>query len=89
MSGLDTVFYVTVVTRMDIDGKLNKVFAVATDTLHLDAYPKMELIDAIDVDGDGRGELLFRQITDTDRSYIVYRVLPYQLTKVFEGGSGQ
>lgn len=85
----DTVFYVTVVTRMDIDGKLNKVLAVATDSQHLDAYPQLELIDAIDVDADGRGELLFRQISDTGRSYIVYRVLPFQMTKLFEGGSGQ
>ena len=85
----DADFYVTVVTRMNIDGKLDKVLAVATDSLHLDAYPQLQLIDAIDVDADGRGELLFRQIFDHGRSYIVYRVLPYQVSKVFEGGSGQ
>jgi len=89
IAGRDTTFYITVVTRMDTYGNLNKVMAVATDSLHLDAYPKLELVDAIDVDGDGRGELLFRQINDDSRSYVVYRVMPFQTAKLFEGGSGQ
>jgi hypothetical protein len=47
----------------------------------------MELIDAVDADANGRGDLLFRQYSDVGISYGLYRVSPYQIEKVFEGGS--
>jgi len=43
------------------------------------------LIDAVDVDGDGRGELLFREVSDVGSAYVVYRVTPDQLWTLFEG----
>jgi len=45
----------------------------------------VELIDAVDADGDGRGELLFRQISDAGTAYVVYRVIGDQLWPLFQG----
>jgi hypothetical protein len=47
--------------------------------------PRMEFIDVVDADGDGRGELLFREISDAGSSYVVYRVGADQLWQLFEG----
>jgi len=44
-----------------------------TDPRNLHISPHMSLIDAIDADGDGRGELLFRRISDAGTSYAIYR----------------
>lgn len=86
-AGRKNTLYVTFVGKVDLQGTIRKLFAAATDTLHLDAYPRFELIDAVDADGDSRGELLFREISDIDRRYVVYRASPYW-TKLFEGGAG-
>ena len=56
-----------------------------TDTSHLDVIPQMELIDAVDVDGDGRGELLFRQVSDAGTAFVVYRVIGNELYALFQG----
>jgi hypothetical protein len=45
------------------------------------------LIDAVDVDGDGLAELLFREYSFDDKSFIVYGVGRTTVTKVFEGAS--
>src|SRR5213592_75742 len=58
-------YFVTLVAREDLNGELHKAFSNVTDSQHLDVLPRMELIDAVDADGDGRGELLFRQVSDT------------------------
>jgi hypothetical protein len=42
----------------------------------------------VDSDGDNRAELLFRKTTDTGASYVLYRMTPFQMSQVFEGGSG-
>jgi hypothetical protein len=81
------VYYATVVTRLDINGIPVKVFSSVTDSSHLDVFPRMELVDALDADNNGRGDLLFRQYSDTGISYGLYRVFPYNMEKVFEGGS--
>ena len=62
-------YYITCVARMDINGEPVKVFISVTDTTHLDVFPRMELIDAIDADANGRGDLLFRQYFDRSISY--------------------
>lgn len=76
-------FWITLVARQDFNGDLHKLKVLVTDSKHLDAFPRLELIDAIDVDGDGRGELIFREISDVDRNYVIYRVTPDNLKELF------
>ena len=81
----DTQCFITLVARQDTYGELKKAFTNITDNLHLDAIPRLELIDAVDADGDGRGELLFRKISDAGRAFNLYRVIGDQLYPLFEG----
>ena len=81
-------YFVTVVARVDINGQAQKVFSSVTDNNHLDAFPRLEIIDALDADSNGRGDLLFRQHSDSGVNYALYRVYPYEMVKVFEGGAG-
>ena len=77
-------YYVTIAARTDIYGDLRKLYAGVTDRFHLDVTPKLELIDAVDADGDGRGELLFRETTDAGNGYIIYRPTGDTLWKMFD-----
>jgi hypothetical protein len=86
--GSEFDYFVTVVAREDVSGAPIKIFSSVSDSNHLDAFPSMEIIDAVDADANGRGDLLFRQYSDTGVSYSLYRVFPYAMQKVFEGGSG-
>ena len=81
-------YYATVVVMQQSDGELHKLFSSVTDTGHLDAFPRLELIDAVDAEATGYGNLLFRAISDTGRTYRLYRVTRDTLWKLFEGGSG-
>ena len=81
----DITYFITVVAKADIYGDLRKLFVNATDTRHLDQTPRMELIDAVDADGDSRGELLFRQIYDNGVAWAVYRAAADQLYPLYEG----
>jgi len=47
---------ITLIARTNLEGELRKLFFSETDSAHLDVAPRMELIDAVDADGDGRGE---------------------------------
>lgn len=77
------------VTREDIYGELHKVFAQTTDNQHLDVIPKFEFIDAVDVDGDGRGELLFRTSGDSGTAFNIYAVIGDRLWPMFLGKTGR
>ncbi len=68
-------YYVTLMAHEDIYGQMQKDFAAITDNKHLDAFPRYELIDAVDVDGDKNGDLLFRRVTDVGSSFVIYRVV--------------
>ena len=81
----DLQYIVTLVARQDVNADFHKVFSTVTDTRHLDVIPQMELIDAVDVDGDGPGELLFRQVSDAGTAYVVYRVIGNTLYALFQG----
>jgi hypothetical protein len=85
----DVQYLLTLVARQDIYGELHKAFSNITDTQHLDVIPQMDLIDAVDADGDGRGELLFRRTSDAGTAYSVYRVIGNQLWPLFEGAPGE
>lgn len=65
-------YYVTIVAREDIYSNLEKSFGEVTDNKHLDAYPRMQLIDAVDADGNDVGDLLFRRISDLGSSFVLY-----------------
>ena len=52
----DGPFWMMLVVRTDIYGNLRKLYLGITDKYHLDVTPRLELIDAVDADGDGRGD---------------------------------
>ncbi len=79
-----TVYNVTIAATTDIYGDLRKLYSGVTDKFHLDVTPKLDLIDAVDADGDGRGELLFRETTDAGTGYIIYRATGDTLWKMFD-----
>ena len=85
----DLQYIVTLVARDDTYGELHKVFASVTDTNHFDVLSRLELIDAVDADGDGRGELLFRQVSDSGSAFVLYRVIGDRLWPLFQGTPGQ
>jgi len=78
-------FTVTLVARADIYLDLHKLLAEVTDEQHLDEFPKFELIDAVDADGDGRGDLLFRQVSDAGTAWAIYKPTADSLYPLFEG----
>jgi hypothetical protein len=86
--GTFVTYYITVVARSDINGDLRKLFSQITDTKHLDAYPRLQLIDVVDADGDGRGDLLFHEISDNGQGYVVYRVSADVLWKMYDSLGG-
>ena len=79
--------YVTVIARVDFEGVPQKLASSVTDSSRLDVAPRLELIDAVDVDGDGLAELLFREYSFDEKRFIVYGVGRSTVTKVFEGAS--
>jgi hypothetical protein len=87
-SRADVVFMIALVAREDIYGDLHKVSAQLTDNQHLDVLPKYEFLDAVDADGDGRAELLFRLTSDAGSAYAIYSVIGDRLWPLFEGKPG-
>ena len=85
----DLQYIITLVARDDIYGDLHKAFASVTDSGHFDVLSRLELIDAVDADGDGRGELLFRQVSDAGSAFVLYRVIGDRLWPLFQGTPGE
>jgi len=84
-NGLEIQHHVVLVVRQDIYNELHVIFSQISDPQHMDSQPRYDLIDLVDADGDGYGELLFRRTYDSGRAYSVYRVIGNQLWPLFEG----
>ena len=80
----DVLYSIALAARQDIYGDLHRIFVTSTDDKHLDVQPKYDFIDVVDADGDGRGELLFRQTWDVGKGYAVYRVIGDRLWPLYE-----
>jgi hypothetical protein len=82
-------YTIMLVARTDIYGNLQKLYSGVTDRFHLDVTPRMELIDVVDADGDGRGEFLFRETTDAGSGFLIYRATADKLWKMFDSLNAQ
>lgn len=76
--------YVTIVARIDLDNNLRRIYSSVTDADHLDVVGRMEFLDAVDADGDGHAELLFRRVTPDGYSFQLYRAGADQLWKLYD-----
>jgi hypothetical protein len=78
--------FVTLVAQPDLYGSIVVLVKSLTDGAHLDATPRMKLVDAVDAMADNRGELLFEMRGATQRQFALYRVLRGRATRVFVTG---
>jgi len=79
-----TQYSILIVARTDIYNNLHKMYAGITDKFHLDVTPRLDLIDVVDADGDGRGELFFKETSDIGSGYVIYRPTADSLWKMFD-----
>ncbi|HTS36899.1 MAG TPA: hypothetical protein VMH04_14580 [Candidatus Solibacter sp.] len=77
-------YSIVLVAYPDTYENLRKIYGTVTDKFHLDLTPRLQLIDAVDADGDGRGELLFRETSDIGTGWVVYRASADKLWKLFD-----
>lgn len=77
-------YSITLVANPDIYNNLHKLYVGVTDKFHLDMTPRLELVDAVDADGDGHGELLFKEVSDNGQGWILYRPTADKLWKMFD-----
>jgi hypothetical protein len=69
------------VARGDYEGNPRELMFQKSD--------RYEFIDAVDLDGDGPGEFLFRRVGAGGSDFILYRATPDGLTQVFRGGTAE
>ena len=77
-------YSVLIVAYPDIYNNMHTLYVGVTDKFHLDITPRLELVDAVDADCDGRGELLFRETSDIGTGWVIYRASPDKLWKLFD-----
>jgi hypothetical protein len=77
-------YSILLVAYPDTYNNLHKIYSGVTDKYHLDITPRLELVDAVDADGDRRGELLFREISDGGRGWVIYRASQDKMWKLFD-----
>jgi hypothetical protein len=78
--------YVTAVARVNYNNELERIYAEVSDPRDLNTYPRMEFVDAVDVDADNRAELLFAQLSESGRRFVVYRLYGLQMNELFTSG---
>ena len=81
-AGADEKF-VTLIAQPDLYGNVAVLIKNVTDAAHLDATPRLRLVDAVDALADNRGELLFELRGATQRQFALYRVLRGEATRIF------
>jgi len=79
--------YVTLVAQPDFYGVPHVIFTSVTEDGMLDLTPRMQLVDAVDGEGNNRGDLLFELLSSRRRQFAIYRVLRGQFQQVFATGS--
>jgi len=82
-SASDPEKYVTIIAQPDFYGNAQVLLKHVASGDNLDAIPRMWLIDAVDTQGDGRGDLIFELRGQTYRQFAIYRVSGGQATQVF------
>jgi hypothetical protein len=81
--------YITVAAWEEIDESLRRVFTQVTDDAHLDVYPRLQIVDAVDARGNGRGELLFRAFGDQGNRFVLYHPGPDSLELLYDSAKGE
>lgn len=81
--------YVTIGAWEEIDESMRQVFTQVTDDQHLDIYPRLEIIDAVDAFGNGRGQLLFRATGDQGSRFILYHPGPDSIDVIYDEAQGE
>lgn len=75
--------YVTIVAQPDFYGKPQVLLKQVTSDNRLDVTPRLQLIDAVDTEGDGRADLLFELRGQTFRQFAIYRIAGGLATQAF------
>ncbi len=83
-AGSQLQYSVLMVAYPDTYNNLHPIYVGVTDKYHLDLTPRLELVDVVDADGDGRGEFLFREITDGGNGWVIYRASADKLWKMYD-----
>lgn len=78
--------YVTAVARVNYNNELERIYATVSDPRDLHAFPRMEFVDAVDVDADNRAELVFARYGDSGRRFVVVRLYGLQMNELFTSG---
>ena len=79
--------YVLYVAHVDYQGNPRGIFRSVTVNDRLDVTPKLELIDAIDAQGNSLGQLLFRRVTGDGAEFAIFKVNFDGMTEIFHGGT--
>jgi hypothetical protein len=77
---------VSLVARVNYNNELERIFAAVSDPRDLDTYPRYDFVDAVDVDGDDRAELIFAKTSESGRRFSVYRLYGLQMNELFTSG---
>lgn len=75
--------YVTIVAQPDFYGNAQILFKQVANADNLDVTPRMLLVDAVDTEGNGRGDLIFELRGQTYRQFAIYRVANGQAAQAF------
>ncbi|MBT9331719.1 hypothetical protein [Paracidobacterium acidisoli] len=79
--------YITLIAKPDFSGNPQVMLQHITSDKELEFNPRMQLVDAVDADGDHRAELIFELRGKSDRQFAIYRVAYGSAESVFTTAS--